>query len=113
MKSVGHDNELSARQLPFHLFVEGWPGTHISLGHRANNCMGFRTAVLEGGDCISLPDVSARSTTESEQSGVDLLAKGNWLLNLFMGLQSNRMILQKRIYQELQCKDTTSASERP
>lgn len=101
MKSLGYDNKLSARQLPFHLFVEGWPGTHVGLMQRANNCMGFRIGVLEGGVCISFPDVAARSITESGQSGMDLLAKENWLLNVLMGLQSNRMSLQKRIYQEL------------
>lgn len=37
MKSLGNDYVLSARQLPFHLFVEGWLGTHISLRQGANN----------------------------------------------------------------------------
>lgn len=32
---------------------------------------------------------------------MDLLAAGNWPLNVLMGLQSNGMSLQNRIYQEL------------
>lgn len=101
MKSLGNDCVLSARQLPSHLFVGGWPGTHTSLGKGANNCMGFNIVAVEDGDSISFFEVSARSITQSRQSAVYLFVAGNWLLNVLMNLQSNGMSLQKRIYREL------------
>lgn len=101
MKSLGNYYVLNARQLPFHLFVEGWPGIHIGLGQGTGNCMGFSIPVLEDVDCLSFPEVAARSITQSGQSGVDLLAAENRLLNVLMGLQSNGMSCQKRISQEL------------
>lgn len=113
MKSLGNDYVLSARQLPFHLFVEGWPGTHISLGQGTNNCMGFSIAVLEDGDSISFPEVAARSITQSGQSGVDLLAAGNRLLKVLMGLQQWDEFAEENSSKAVQRKDTTSASERP
>jgi len=77
MKSLGNDYVLSARQLPFHLFVEAWPGTHSNLGQGENNFMGFTIAVLENDDCMSFPEMAARSVTQNGQSGADLLAARN------------------------------------
>lgn len=58
--------------------------------------MGFRIALLEDGDCATFPEVTVRSIAQEW-----ILAAGDGLLSVLMGLQSSGMSLQKRIYQEL------------
>lgn len=71
----------------------------VGVGHTSgqgiDNCMGFRRAVLEGGDCASLPEGTVRSIAQER-----ILAAGSGLLSVLVGLQSSGMSFQKRIYQE-------------
>lgn len=115
MESLGNDHVLGARQLPFQLFVEGWPGTHISLGEGANNCMGFSMAVLEDGDCISFPQVAERSITHSGEPGVSGSPCYRQLAaQCAHGLAKQREeFAEENLSRAVQHKDTTFASERP
>lgn len=62
--------------------------------------MGFSRAVQKDADGIFFPEEAARSIACSEQPGMELLAAGNWLLKVLLGLQVNGMSLQKRILEE-------------
>lgn len=62
--------------------------------------MGFSRAVQEDADGIFFPEEAARSIACSEQPGMELLAAGNWLLKVLLGLQVNGKSLQKRILEE-------------
>lgn len=99
MKSLGNDYILSVagRHLPFHHLMEGWPGTY-QLGS-GDKCMGFSISVLEGVDYL-FPDMPARPTAQWAVS-MELLAAGNQLLRVLLGLRSNGMSLQRRIPKEL------------
>lgn len=69
------------------------------MGQGTNNCMGFSISMLEAVDYLFL-DMPAGPTAQWAVS-VELLAAGNQLPRVFLGLRSNGMSLKKRIPKEL------------